>query len=967
MKRLALAVFLLVPVLMLYSCGESKQRSAGTKDPMIQSKQEADRSMVNFNGGWRFCKGEQDPGVIRMDFDDSGWGAVRLPHDWAISGPFNPEEHGYAAKLPWKGVGWYRKTFTLPASESGKRVYLDFDGVMAFPEVYVNGQSAGQWDYGYMSFRVDATPYVQFGQKNIIAVRCDTRNQGTRWYPGAGIYRKVTMVVCEPVHIGHWATYVTTPEITDKQATVTIQTVIENHLDADSPATVRFALTDPAGKSIAEGRQDLTLPAGGTKELGQSIKFGNPVRWDITAPNLYAMKVTVESGGKVMDTDIVNFGLRTFKFTANDGFHLNGRRVQMFGVNLHHDQGPLGAAFYPRAMERQLQIMKEMGVNTIRTSHNPPSPELLDLCDRMGLVVWDEAFDKWDDKAGRVNGKPPLEEYGEKQIRNFVMRDRNHPSIVVWSIGNEIGNQPYDREGKSPERVKFMREFMLKYDDTRPVGMACHIPQTANEPILDALDLAGWNYLRRYSIYRERYPDKPIIYSESASALSTRGFYELPLPTVKTDYPDDTFQVNSYDLNAAAWSDIPDQEFALMKRDSFVAGEFVWTGFDYLGEPTPFDQEARSSYFGIVDLCGIPKDRFYLYRSYWRPDAKTIHILPHWNWPDRVGKNVPVFVYTNGDSAELFLNGKSLGRRIKGQQPEKPVNLADGKAVAASTEEYQKANTAAHAFDSDSQTRWCAGSGSADQWLQVDLGKPEMIRYIALEFEQEEKNYGYEIRVSDDGENWKTIVTKPSSSQPRWGGPREKFHNADTAARYVRIVFTDLRNDCWASVRQFGVYPEKVESDYYAPTYDYRLRWNEVVYEPGELKAVAYKDGSRIGEAVMRTAGAPASIRLTPDRTELTASGEDLAYILVEALDKNGTLCPLADNMVRFEIKGPAEIAGVGNGNPISYEPFQADYRKLFYGKAMLILRTKEGESGTIRVTATADGLDKGQANLKAR
>ena len=569
----------------------------------------SDRVTSSFNAGWRFTKSEQTDMAAQIEFDDSGWAAVRLPHDWAIAGPFNPDDHGYAGKLPWKGVGWYRKTFTLDAAEMGRQVYLDFDGVMAFPKVYVNGELAGQWDYGYMSFRVDATPYVRFGQKNVIAVQVDTRNQGTRWYPGAGIYRKVTLTLCDPIHITHWSTFVTTPEVGDSAATVRVQSALENHLNDSREVSVTVEIIAPDGQQAAQHTQTTTIAAGGSTSLDQEFEIQNPRRWDIISPLLYTVVTTVKNKDKTVDTEQVTFGIRTFEFTADDGFHLNGRRVQLYGVNLHHDQGALGAAFYRRAMERQLEIMRDMGVNAIRTSHNPPAPELLELCDRMGMVVWDEAFDKWDDKAGRVKGQPPLEEYGEKQIRNLVMRDRNHPSVVVWSIGNEISNQPGDREGKSPERVKFMREFVLKFDATRPVGMACHIPQTALTPILDALDLTGWNYARRYENYRNRYPDKPIIYSESASALSTRGFYELPLPTVKTDYSKE-LQVDSYDLNAAPWSDIADSEFKLMTDDRFVAGEFVWTGFDYIGEPTPFDRQARSSYFGIVDLCGIPKDRY---------------------------------------------------------------------------------------------------------------------------------------------------------------------------------------------------------------------------------------------------------------------------------------------------------------------------------------------------------------------
>jgi beta-galactosidase len=940
---------------------------AQVNDSMVnlETSVPAARVVESFNRNWKFIKGDQE-GAEMPDFDDSAWQAVRLPHDWAISGPFNPEENGYAGKLPWRGVGWYRKTFKLNEADRKRRVYFDFDGVMAFPKVYINGKLAGQWDYGYMSFRVDATPFVKFGGENLIAVQVDTRQQGTRWYPGAGIYRKVTMTVCNPVHIAHWGTYVTTPEVSDTSATIRVRSAIENHLDAESKIAVEMIILDPDGRRVTSDIKESSIPGGDSGEVEQSFVISNPQRWDIASPKLYTVKSIVQANDRIVDAENTTFGLRTFELTANDGFHLNGRRVQLYGVNLHHDQGPLGAAFYTRAMERQLEIMREMGCNAIRTSHNPPAPELLDLCDRMGFVVWDEAFDKWDDKAGRVRGEPPLEEYGEKQIRNFVMRDRNHPCVIVWSIGNEIGNQPSDREGKSTERVKFMRDFVLKYDSTRPVGMACHIPNTVDEPILDALDFTGWNYGRRYARYREAYPDKPIIYSESASALSTRGFYELPLPNSKTEYSSQ-FQVDSYDLNAASWSDIPDAEFKLMEDDRFVAGEFVWTGFDYLGEPTPFAREAKSSYFGIVDLCGIPKDRFYLYRSHWRPDATTVHILPHWNWPNRLGQNVPVFVYTNGDSAELFLNGKSLGRRQKGVLPDKPENFALGKSTTASSTQNEKGLIAAYANDGNRKTRWCAAGPEADQWWQVDLGQVRAIRYLAIEFESESKNYGYEIKVSSDESTWQTVVTKSTSRMPRWGGPTRIFHNVDTQDRYVRIDFTQLQQDTWASIKEFGVYPEKVESDYYEPTYKYRLRWNDVVYEPGELKAVAYKGDEKIGEAVIRTAGEPAKIRLTPDRETLTASGEDLCYILVEALDQKDNLCPLADNLIRFNIDGPTEIAGIGNGNPLSIEPFQADYRKLFYGKAMLILRTREGQTGRIRVTAESDGLAKAEVVVESR
>jgi hypothetical protein len=609
-------------------------------------------------------------------------------------------------------------------------------------------------------------------------------------------------------------------------------------------------------------------------------------------------------------------------------------------------------------MERQLEIMRDMGVNAIRTSHNPPAPELLDLCDRMGLLVWDEAFDKWDETAGRVAGQPSHEAHAERHLRSLVMRDRNHPSVIVWSIGNEI---PEGGEGVTAERVKMMRQVILKYDDTRPVGLGCHIPEQARGDLLRQLDFTGWNYMRRYAEFRKHHPGKPIIYSESASALSTRGFYEWPLPKTKTDYSPQR-QVSSYDLNAAAWSDVADAEFALMERDRFVAGEFVWTGFDYLGEPTPFEQQAKSSYFGVVDLCGIPKDRFYLYRSYWRPEVPTVHILPHWNWPDRIDQHVPVFVYTNGDEAELFLNGASLGRQRKGLLPARPMNFAENRAVSASS--HQPANPPHAAVDGDEETRWSAASPNPDQSLEFDFSEVRPLKCFVLEFEREAKNYGYTIEASPDGQQWESIVEQPPSDEPQWGGPRTGVHDVDATARYVRIRFNELRAGAWAGLREFYAHPEPAESSYFDPTYQYRLRWNNVLYEPGVLEAVAYKDGRRIGAATMATAGAPASLRLTADRQQLEATGDDLCYVLAEAIDADGNVCPLATDKVSFTVDGPAEIAGVGNGDPLSLESFQADEISLFFGKAMLILRPVEDDGGTILIQAQSEGLEPGLATV---
>ena len=457
---------------------------------------------------------------------------------------------------------------------------------------------------------------------------------------------------------------------------------------------MEIALRDPEGQEVArpDGRR-----GGGQRravERGDDCHSTKPQLWDIESPRLYTAVTRVVLGGKLVDATETPFGIRTFAFTANDGFHLNGRRVQLHGVCLHSDLGPLGMAFNTRAMERELQIMQDMGVNAIRTSHNPPAPELLDLCDRMGMVVWDESFDKWDGTATMPKGVS-IPEHGKKQYTNFVRRDRNHPCVVVWSVGNEI----WDLEGlkypDSPGLLKTMVGFVKALDTTRPVGLAQCVPESAKSAASAALDVTGWNYARRYADFA-RAMAEPARSStrESASAYSTRGYYDdFPMPAKKDDYPA-TARISSYDHNSAYYSDPADVEFALMEQDRFVAGEFVWTGFDYIGEPVPFiaegwgrfekrkltkAEESRISSFGIVDLVGIPKDRYYLYRSHWAPEKKTIHILPHWNWPERVGKVTPVYVYTGGDSAELFLNGKSLGRRTKdpeGRSGARPVRAA---------------------------------------------------------------------------------------------------------------------------------------------------------------------------------------------------------------------------------------------------------------------------------------------------
>jgi beta-galactosidase len=793
------------------------------------------RSRVEpFHRDWRFARGAH-PGAEDPAFDDAAWQAVRLPHDWAIAGPYDPEANPHTGKLPWQGEGWYRKRFSLSEADRGRRVYLDFDGVMAMPVVYVNGRRAGDWDYGYMSFRVDATEFVAFGAENVVAVHVDTRPHNSRWYPGAGIYRKVQLVVAEPLHIAHWGIGITTPQVSDAAATIRIETELVNLGDAEAAPTVVTAIVDATGRLVAGPlRVGLSLAPGASATAVGTVRVPDPVRWDIDAPHLYRALISVTLEDRVLDQAETPFGVRTFRFTANEGFHLNGRRVQLNGVNLHHDLGPLGAAFHVRAMERQLEIMKDMGVNALRTSHNPPAPEVLDLCDRMGIVVWDEVFDKWDGTATRLPAVS-IEDHGRKQIRQMLRRDRNHPSIVVWSVGNEVWDLEGGRYDDGPGLLRRMVGFAKEVDTTRPVTLAHAVPDSANTQLDASLDVTGWNYARRYANSREHWPELPILYSESASAYSTRGYYHLPHPETKDDYPL-SLRISSYDHNSAYYSDPVDVEFALMEDDRFVAGEFVWTGFDYIGEPVPFvaegwgsfpkrkisrAEESRISSFGIVDLVGIPKDRFYLYRSHWAPEKTTIHILPHWNWPDRVGQTVPVYVYTNGDAAELFVNGVSHGRRSKQPGAEKAIDR-------------------------------------------------------------------------------------------------------------------------------------------------YRLRWEEVRYEPGEVHAVAYRDGQVLGEASVRTAGEPAALRLTPDRTALRADGEDLAYILVEAVDADGVLCPLAMHEVAFAVDGPSTIAGVGNGDHHFPHEFDADRVPLFYGKAMLILRTHEEAAAPVTVTALADGLQSAETTVRS-
>ncbi len=929
-------------------------------------------------GGWKFTRDTTEQGTLEAypaKFNDSGWSEVEVPHDWAIAGPFEPEGDTHTGRLPWRGVGWYRRTFNLSSAqfrqvEAGGALWLEFDGVMADAQVFINGKRAGGWQYGYMSFRVDASPFVQAGE-NSLAVRADTRDHRSRWYPGAGLYRAVRLVSAPAVHIVPGSAFITTPGVTRESATVHVTFTVTNRLAVATAVKAGFRI-DSAGDSAprrwrapaaADGTK-YTLPPHGAASFAFDVEVREPRLWDVESPSLYLARIGVaaEQLGEVADVETVRFGIRTIAFPPDDGFHLNGRRVQLHGVDLHSDLGPLGMAFNRSVMRRQLRIMKDMGVNALRTSHNACDPQVLELCDEMGIVVWNECFDKWDGTSGR-RASQNLEDYVERNLRAFAVRDRNHPSVIAWSIGNEIAPTDGTKNGMNAERFRRFRAAIRAFDTTRPVGIGCCHANAVDWGMFAELDISGWNYSARYHAVRARHPDKPILYTESASALSSFGHFEQPPAPEKTAYDRAAREVGGYDHNSAAWSDIPDLEFERMERDRYVGGEFVWTGIDYLGEPTPYAsfiskdlpkrELARSSYFGICDLMGIPKDRYYLYRAHWNTKAHTLHILPHWNWKGREGKNVPVYVYTDGDSAELFLNGRSLGKRVKGVR-QQPKNFAQGKTYSCSSEQNNESgkNLAVFVADGDKGTRWCAKDGRKGEWIQVDLGQKTDFRMVAVTGERGDDHYGWTVKVSDDGQTWRDYTKKAL-------GKRQAYEIKAESARYVRLVIDQLKEGSWASVSELfvsdGAEPYQL-NPYYAVCDDYRLRWFNVPYEAGELKVVAYKGGMRLGERTMRTAGRPVAVKLTAD--PYNPEGARTRFVQVDLVDASGVRDPLAMSRVKFALEGPGRIVAVGNGNPRGLDVFtDVASHPLYYGKAVAVVRFDEGASAPLKLTAAVDGL----------
>lgn len=669
---------------------------AAAKLPAVQGAASVDtgprqRSLFDFD--WRFHAGEAI-GAQLGGFDDGAWERVDLPHDWMIlgkgnrevaaegrvptdrtgrlpeqpEGPFDPRSPGGSGNGYLNGgISWYRKTFTLPASADGRRVFLEFEGAYMNTEVWVNGASLGVRPYGYATFVHDLTPHLKpAGVRNVVAVRVHVKQPSSRWYSGAGLYRHVWLTITDPVHIDQWGTVIRTERVSAERATLGVQVDLRNHGARALSARTEVTVRDAAGREVAAAYAPAPVGADGTGRASLSIEVPAPHRWSVADPYLYDVEVRARVGGRLVDVEHVRYGIRTAVFSPDSGFILNGRRLPLQGVCLHHDLGPLGAAAFDRGIERQLEIMKRMGVNAIRTSHNPPAPALLDLADRMGFVVMDEVFDEWKRNKTRFGYGRFFDEWSERDTRDMVRRDRNHPSVVMWSIGNEIEEQNDSTHAEA--MATRLAGFVRDEDPTRYVTSAMNDPAPAMRTgFAKPLDLFGVNYnLGIYAQVRGRMTYA----SETSSDYSSRDQYNLVLkdgmPTIVNRLNN---HVTSYDLEGPRWGNSAEVQFAAMRDAPWMAGEFVWTGIDYIGEPTPFNWPNRSSSFGIVDLVGFPKDRFFLYQSQWRSEP-VVHLLPHWNWPaEYAGKPIPVWTYTNADSVELFLNGTSQGwRSWKGVQ-----------------------------------------------------------------------------------------------------------------------------------------------------------------------------------------------------------------------------------------------------------------------------------------------------------
>jgi beta-galactosidase len=778
---------------------------------------------VSFNQDWRFRLGDV-AGAQDTSFDDSQWRQLDLPHDWSIEGEFNeqnPAGTGGGA-LPG-GLAWYRKAFAIPATAKGKLIFVEFDGIYRNAEVWINGHYLGKRPYGYSGFEYELTPYLVYGaRRNVIAVKVDNSQQpNSRWYSGSGIYRNVWFTTLDPVHVEHWGTYVTTPEVNEQSARVLVQTKVSNGSNSSAPVNLTTIIQDASGRNVARAFERNVAAKGLRAEVSQTLTLSAPVLWSDDRPYVYKVVSQLEQGGRVVDRYETPLGIRTFRFDVEKGFFLNGKPVKIRGTCNHHDLGSLGTAVNTRAIERQLEMLKGMGVNGLRTSHNPPAPELLELADRMGFIVMDEAFDVWKIAKTKYDYHLDWDEWHKRDLEDMVLRDRNHPSVFIWSIGNEVMEQ----WNHSPAGGTISRELagiVRNLDRTRPITAACNGVSRDNKLITEGeLDLVGTNYAhKRLPEFAKMFPGRAIIGSETNSSVHTRGSYRMPSDEILRWPREDeealkispAYECSAYDNSIVNWGSAHEETWKLVRDHDFFSGMYIWTGWDYIGEPTPFPWPAISSYFGIIDLAGFPKDAYYFYQSEWTNEP-VLHIFPYWNW--KPGEKVDVVAYFNhADEVELFLNGRSQGTK-------------------------RKENGDMHVF---------------------------------------------------------------------WRLP----------------------------------------------------------FEPGVLKAVSRKNGHVVLTREVRTAEAPAQIVLVPDRQTIKADGTDLSFVTVKVVDKNGTVVPMADNLIKFDVTGPGRIAGVDNGNQISHESFKASQRKAFHGMALAIVQAKR-RSGQIVLKATAGTLAPASVVLNAR
>ncbi len=769
----------------------------------------AQRHEVTLTEGWTFSR------------DKAQWENVTIPHDWAISGPFDKkwdlqvvaieqngekektEKSGRSGALPWIGEGHYRTTVSIPAD--CRHAELVFDGAMSEPTVSVNGQRAGYWAYGYNAFNVDITPYMKAGD-NLVEVDLKNVEESSRWYPGGGIYRPVKLVTTGDARFETFETFAYTTRADKKTAEMKVTTKVAGNL-TDGNIGVNIALYDQKGFIVAESHCGQTE----TGEISTMLDIKKPQLWSPESPYLYKLVTKLFRNNKLIDQQTTNVGIRTVTVTKDGGFQLNGQTRKIKGVCLHHDLGPLGAAINKAALIRQIKMMKAMGCDAIRTAHNMPSTMQMDICDSLGMMVMAESFDMWKYAKCKNGYARFFDEWSDRDIENLVKNHRNHPSIIMWSIGNEIPEQGM-RGGK--EMAKRLQDICHRLDPSRKVTQGMdRVDNAMKTGFAQVMDIPGFNYrLQKYGKGLKELPQGFLLGSETASTVSSRGVYKFPVEIASNKkYADG--QCSGYDTEHCSWSNLPDDDWRWQDDYDKVIGEFVWTGYDYLGEPTPYDEywPSRSSYFGICDLAGLPKDRYYLYRSKWNKDEHTVHLLPHWTWPERKGKVTPVYCYTDGVEGELFINGKSQGR----------------------------------------------------------------------------------VRKNKDG-------------------------------RLDR----------------------------------YRLRWNNVKYEPGEIRVVVFDEkGNKIGEDSRHTSGNPAQIVLSAEYADnatkaLKADGHDMAFITVSLVDKDGNLCPTADDQLTFEVTGDGTYQAACNGDATSLEPFTQPQMKLFGGQLVVVVRsTKTAGTMTLKVT----------------